>query len=330
MKMKSAHDIALLQQQFPYRVQPHNPACCEWIQHDGLPFTEPFFDESISRLRYSAANQKRYSRLSDLSMIEAWAAGAGPVVPAAIIFHVSRCGSPLFSQMLGLMEQCMVLAEVPFFDELLRLPIKHNIISRSTACRLYQASLSFYKHALDKLPEHVIIKADSWHLHFYAQLRELFPGVPFILLFRNPQEVLLSHQKRRGIQSVPGMIEPAVFGFEETVSSQTNLDAYMARVLESYFTVMIERAGEARNLLINYNEGPLPALKKILQATGIMPGAAAWKRMQERAGFDAKRPQELFIPTAPAELQESFMQPLMQAYQQLDAARLRLADPSQN
>ncbi len=43
--------------------------------------------------------------------------------------------------------------------------------------------------------------------------RKLYPQTPFILLYRQPGEVIRSQQKRRGMQSIPGLLEPEIFGF---------------------------------------------------------------------------------------------------------------------
>ena len=101
---------------------------CEWLYTGNKKFTEPFFDDTISVCRNLDENRKPYKVVSDLQIMAEWAGDINALVPSAIIFHVSRCGSTLLSQLLGLDETHIVLSEVPFFDELLRLPYK-------TTCR---------------------------------------------------------------------------------------------------------------------------------------------------------------------------------------------------
>lgn len=311
-----------LQQQFPYRLLKNDPLICEWLQNDAHPFAEPFFDETISRLKYSPDNRRKFRMLAHIDMLEEWASTTEKRHPAAIIFHISRCGSTLFSQMLSTQLKYMVLAEVPFFDELLRLPFKNNTISKTKAGSLFDAALQAYIQASYIRPEKLFIKADSWHLHFHETLRILYPGVPFILLYRHPMEVLRSQQRRRGIQSVPGMIEPGVFGFSEDMPGYYDLDKYMSDVLQSYFEKMIRFAGDPNSILINYNEGPMAGLEKILSATGISLPAAALKKMEDRAGFHGKYPGQLFLKESLHDTAYPFMLKNIELYQQLDAIRL--------
>ena len=314
-----------LAQQLPYRLLSNNPAFCAWIKNDQANFSEPFFNETISRLRSAKLNQRRYKSVAHINMLPEWAAKTGPAKkPSAIIFHVSRCGSTLFSQLLALQQQYMVLSEVPFFDELLRLPFKDAAVSKEQTSGLFDAALQLYINSSDNVPSHVFIKTDSWHLHFHEQLRMLYPEVPFILLYRNPLEVLRSQQRRRGMQAVPGIIEPAIFGLNPSQVAALDLDEYMAHVLHSYFDQMIAIAGKDPNsLLINYQEGALAGMKKIVSATGIPFDNNYETAIEERAGYHAKYPEQVFAEEQATEETPGFLQPVMQLYDQLEQFRTK-------
>lgn len=312
-------------QQFPYQLLRNDPALCLWIQNEQGNFSEPFFNETITRLRSARLNQQRYKSIAHINMLPEWAAQTGPVKkPAAIIFHVSRCGSTLFSQLLALQQQYMVLSEVPFFDELLRLPFKDASVNKEQASILFDAALQLYINSSYKIPSHVFIKADSWHLHFYEQLRALYPEVPFILLYRHPLEVLQSQQRRRGLQAVPGIIEPGVFGFNSEQPVTNNLDQYMCDVLQSYFKQMIAIAGkDPHSVLINYNEGVLAGMKKIVTATGIPFDNSYKAAVEERAGYHAKYPEQVFTEEQADKEIPGFLQPVSKLYDELEQFRAK-------
>ena len=97
---------------------------CEWIYTAGKKFTEPFFSDTISVCKNFSENRSSYKVATDLEIMSEWSSPINSIYPSAIIFHVSRCGSTLLSQLLALDEKHIVLSEVPFFDELLRLPFK--------------------------------------------------------------------------------------------------------------------------------------------------------------------------------------------------------------
>lgn len=115
-----------IQNWYPSRIRmnPQLGVYCEWMHLQDMPFTDPFFDETLVKARRIPANSSRFRPTSGLDMLTGWSVHLPHVPPTAFIFHVSRCGSTLLSQLLGLDPRFISLAEVPFFDDLLRLPFK--------------------------------------------------------------------------------------------------------------------------------------------------------------------------------------------------------------
>ena len=297
---------------------------CEWLYTGNKSFTEPFFDDTISVCRRLPENSKPFKVVTDLQVMEDWSAGMDIAEPAAIIFHISRCGSTLLSQLLALDDTNIVLSEVPFFDALLRLPLKDPSFTTKVSGDLLKAAVKYYSRKKTGNEKHVFIKADSWHLHFYSQLRSVFPGVPFILLYRNPQEVILSQQRQRGMHSVPGIIEPAVFGFSNEQSGQPNLDLYMTAVLEGYFKKMIEiSANDPLTLTVDYAEGFGIIINQIQALTGICFSAEMENQLLERTRYHAKKPYELFKEENNIVETPDYLTSVFALYRQLSKLRKR-------
>ncbi|MBW4889834.1 sulfotransferase [Mucilaginibacter sp. HMF5004] len=296
---------------------------CHWINTLNKPFTEPFFDETIMHCK--SAFHKYFHSVSDLSLLEQWAEQQEEhVKPTAFIFHISRCGSTLASQLLGIDEQNISLAEVPFFDDLLRLPYKNSSYSAKHAEQLFITALKFYSQKRTGNESRLFIKTDSWHIFFYEQIRELYPDVPFILLYRSPDEVLYSHTKVRGMQAVPGIIEPQLFGFEPGEAFNPNLDEYTAKVLERYLTRYIEIAQKDKNvLLLNYNEGPMDMIQSIARFSKTIISNETFSEMQERSGYHSKRPGQVFAEEKTVNYPE-FLSKAINLYKQVDTLRLSL------
>jgi hypothetical protein len=295
---------------------------CTWMYLGNKKIIEPFFNDTISVCRNLNENRKPYKVVSDLDIMAEWAEDINAIAPSAVIFHVSRCGSTLLSQLLVLEEQNIMLSEVPFFDELLRLRYR-DFAGIKTIDNYLSAAIKFYGQKRNEKENNLFIKTDSWHLHFYEQVRNLFPFTPFILLYRNPGEVILSHQKQRGMQSVPGMIEPKVFGFSTEQIKETNLDAYMINVLESYFIKMIEIAETDKNvLLFDYKEGMLNILKNITGALHLNITKETESLLNERIRFHAKHPQQLFAEHHKELSEKNSMASVFKLYEKLDAIRL--------
>ncbi len=317
-----------LQNSIPYKLVKNDPTLCEWLFTGDNNFNKPFFVESISECKQLKENSTRFKCIAQTKMLPIWSSALETVPdPSAIIFHISRCGSTLVSQLLDIKKEHMVLSEVPFFDELLRLPFKDKLIGPDETASYFKAAVQLYTSSPNEIPSHVFIKTDSWHLAFYTQLRKMYPYTPFILLYRHPWEVILSQQRRRGMQSVPGVLEPTLFGFTETQAAEYDLDKYMANVLFSYFTKMIEiTTADPLTLTVDYAEGPIPILKKIYAAAGINFDTATQKEMEQRTGFHGKYPEQLFKEENIHCDMPAFMQPVTDLYYTLDKLN-KSADP---
>jgi hypothetical protein len=305
----------------PYKLisEDRNQLCC-WLNTNGEKFTEPFFHETIGKI--TTTHRKAWKNsVSELNMLNIWATDMDFIPPTAFIFHVSRCGSTLLTQMLGTDEQNIVLAEVPFFDALLRLPYQSSKISKEEISPLLSAGLKFYGQKRTGVEKQLFIKVDSWHIRFYKELRMLFPDVPFILLYRTPDEVLVSHQKLRGMQAVPGVIEPEVFGFD-AADLTGNLDAYMSKVLERYFEAYLEIAeNDPLSMLLNYNEGIGVMMEKLGDFTGITFNEEQLALMNERSKYHSKNPNEVFAEECKPDV-SPYLAKAIELYRQTERKRL--------
>lgn len=292
---------------------------CQWLYTGGKSFTEPFFDDTISVCRRLDENCKSFKSVSDLPIMQEWASELKPVIPSAIIFHVSRCGSTLLSQLLALDESNIILSEVPVFDEILRLPFKNKTFDNSAVSALLKAAVNLYGLPKTGLEKQVFIKADSWHIHFYKSLRDLYPTVPFIFLYRNPWDVVLSQQRQRGMHSVPGIIEPEVFGFSKEQINEPNFDRYMTSVLEGYFNQMIEiTKSDSQVFPVNYASGMNNIFKKIYGLLDLVITPKVDDLLDERSRFHAKHPHQLFQEDNKEKIAPSYVMPVMKLYHQLD------------
>lgn len=314
---------AALHNWVPYKLSlvdnvPHN----HWLYTGNHRYTAPFFDETISECLSLPENSSRFKGLSSLELLPFWAAEVDAVAPTAFIFHVSRCGSTLLAQLLGMHEQHIVLAETPFLDELLRLPYKNKEADKALLKEAFIAAIRLYGQKRRGDEKHLFIKADSWHLCFYRHLRALYPTVPFILLYRSPDEVILSQRRRRGMQSVQGIIEPEIFGFDKEAIKYDTLDDYMVKVLERYFTIMLEiKQQDPITQLVNYKEPILSTMQQIADFAGVAIGKNEMQQMQERSRFHAKYPDQVFKEPTSTEPLPASLQVVTNLYNQVESLR---------
>jgi hypothetical protein len=324
-------DIAI-ENWIPYKlIKEDGQLQCHWLNTCGERFTEPFFDDTILKLRSIHLQHSTLSSVSDLEMMKEWANGLNEVEPTALIFHISRCGSTLVSQFLVTSEENIVLSEVPFFDDLLRLPYKESQVDQVAINELLTAAIKFYGQIRTNPSgsngvheTQLYIKTDSWHIFFYEQLRRLYPSVPFILMYRSPDEVFRSHKKIPGMQAVCGLIEQQVFGFKPGEMDDKHPDIYLASVLESYLSRYLEIAEtDDQFLLLNYSEGPMPMIKKIASFANTALSKEDLVTMEERSRYHSKKPGERFTEETITHI-PSCLDKAMQLYHKLEEKRIRL------
>lgn len=307
----------------PYKLfRDENEVFCHWLYTGGNRFHEPFFDETILRCRVDFSNNRRFKSISAMPMLPEWASHFSSAKPEAIIFHLSRCGSTLLTQLLTLDEQNISLSEVPFFDELLRLPVQQPGFSLETTEVWLKAAFQFYGRPKTATENRVFIKTDCWHIFFFETWRKLFPEVPVVLLYRSPDEVLRSQQKRRGMQAVPGLVEPSIFGIAESEIRYEDFDHYFSMVMQNILCRFLEVSEkDGRVVLANYNEGMINVMKRIGHASGISWDNDLLLKMEERSRYHAKYPGQAFSGDAPSGQEALHLDQCMQYYQQLEEKR---------
>ncbi len=309
---------------FPRKIlgNAREPAC-SWIYLGAKPFTEPFFNDTIAACAGLDENCKSFLPVSNLQIMTEWSEQVAAVDPAAIIFHVSRCGSTLLSQLIALDAENIVLSEVPFFDDLLRLPFKNTTVDQALSAEYLKAAIRLYGRIRTANEKNLFIKTDSWHIHFYNIFRSLFPSIPFIFLYRDPWEVMQSQQRQRGMHAVPGIIEPALFGFSNEHESQYNLDQYVYQVMETYLKKMVAISmSDPLVILVNYNEGISTIFEKLYRVCGLNKNVNTDQLIIEREKFHAKHPHQLFKEDNTRLEIPNYVLPLTKIYRQLDELRM--------
>ena len=268
---------------------------CKWKYFKGIDFTDPFFDDTILRAGSLEINYNQYKPVSDLSILIEWADNINTVEPTLFIFHVSRCGSTLLTQLLGLSDQHIVLSEVPFIDDILKQLNIDEWLTNTEYQAILKAAINLYGRRFNIKQEKLFIKTDSWHLYYLPLFRLLYPSTPFLLLFRNPEEVLHSQQKKRGMHAVPGLIANSILRIKDYTSDIVNFDIHLITVLESYFKSMIKIAqNDKLSYLANYNEGIEQIIIKVAGLINVEFNEKYRNLINERGRYNAKFPDQLF------------------------------------
>src|SRR5258708_7122719 len=91
----------------------------DWCHIGQRRFTGPFFSDTIDRVLGDPA-ALLFRHQTSIAQAQEWLGAHPGLQPAGFIFHMSRCGSTLVSQMLAAMPANRVLAEAPAIQTVLQ------------------------------------------------------------------------------------------------------------------------------------------------------------------------------------------------------------------
>lgn len=264
----------------------------EWCWLGELRLTEPFFEET-ARLALRHPFNLLFRRTTSIAGPAALQATHPGLPPRGLILHMSRCGSTLVAQLLAALPQNVVVAEAPPIDAVLRAHLRDATITDEQRIAWLRALLGALGQRRHGPEQHLFIKFDSWHTLDLPLIERAFPGVPWIFVYREPLEVLVSHQRLRGSQMVPGLIEPRLFGLDER-ARQMPLDDYCAHVLQRICAAAARHYRPDRARLINYRQLPEAAWTFLPEVFGLQYAPADLQRMRAAAQRNAKNPSAPF------------------------------------
>lgn len=251
-----------------------------WWRYLGeQPFSEAFFSETLSNQQ---TGQRRCC-FTDFSALEQL---LDSLPLSAFILHVSRCGSTLMTQMLSTVAQCVALSEPPVIDSLLHMH-RQGGLDHETCIHVLRGLVRALGQRRDPRQTHLFIKLDCWQLQDLELIREAFPQVPLLFLYREPLQVLASHRRQRGPQMLPGMLD-AQWVKADTERAPGDFDIYCLHVLCRFMQVALSAAEQQQIELLNYNELPQVIPDRLLERFAIRCSEDEREQMIQRASRHAK------------------------------------------
>jgi hypothetical protein len=257
----------------------------EWAHFGGERLDLPFFEESLRANRPRPLNRLMRMRTPLGKLVEAMPADEARA-PDALIFHMSRCGSTLVSQMIAAMPTAVAVSEAAPLDAIVDLAQTRLDIPFEVRVSLLRAMASALGRDRFGNREQFVIKLDSWHSFALPLFRAAFPDTPWLFLFRDPVEVMVSHDRQAGSQTVQGLMRPGIYGFDDSVMMPPL--QFSARALAAICAAAIEHHGIGGGLFVDYAELPQAVETRILPHFGITPDADALVAIRAAATRDSK------------------------------------------
>lgn len=160
-----------------------------WTDLRGVELTEPFLFQTF--LRHWQRSGGPSGRFTDLRALLGLRHRLPGHAPTGFIFHVSGCGSTLLSKMLAALDRNLVLSQPTAISEvLLGHPPRFDGSARIELLRAVVRALAQPRGAPK---QHCIVKLLSWNVLHLQLFRVAYPQVPWVFLYREPVEVVISN-----------------------------------------------------------------------------------------------------------------------------------------
>lgn len=303
----------------------------QWADLGSSDFGEPTFRMTVER-RLACPDTR--TKVTGLEALPQLAAMAPHLSPSGFIFHMSRVGSTLLANALRALPSSLVIVEPRPLNQLLVSPFRH---SRPADWSTWLAGLLAVlgqprrpdqKHYFVKFSSHNVLQLDL--------IRRIFPEVPWLFLYRDPVDVMVSNLERParwyGVHRNPPA-GPNIFDIAPDRLRSMSPAAFFAEVFRAFCHAALA-AAPAGGAFVNYNQLTPRSIAAITAFFGVGGETEALppERLQAIFSVDAKDiGRRKFTPDARAkqaradphvlQLCEEF---LAEPYRQLEERRLRL------
>lgn len=266
-------------------------AAVSWAHFAGAPLRESFFESSARRAGGLPINRLLSKRSTLQSLIDA------PIPddaqsPDGFIFHMSRCGSTLAAQMIAALPGAIVASEAIPIDGAVQLNHQIPGLPLDIHVRVLRAIVAAIGRNRTGDARRYVIKLDAWHIKALPLFRAAFPDTPWVFMYRDPVEVMVSQKRQTGLMVVPGEMPPEAFASDHADSVLAHGANTLGQICQSAVDGMAGGGG----ILINYNEMPDAVPDRMLPHFGITIDARDRAAMQAATQQDVKDKQRTFTP----------------------------------
>lgn len=279
----------------------------EWCYLGAARFTHAFFDTTIQHALELPFNSL-FRHRTPMEVLGEWHARSPGLNPSGFIFHMSRCGSTLVAQLLASLQNSVVLSEAGPIDAFVRSHLRAPDAPASQRIDWLRWVVSALGQRRSGAEQHYFIKLDGLTTAYLAFVREAFPDVPWIFLYRDPVEVMVSNLRSPSAATIPGIVGVDVLHLPLSQIAVMSMEEYTARVLG----VLCDSAGRCLpgelGKPVHYRQLPDAVWEMLPRHFGFQPTAAEVTRMRDIAGSNVKDPQQRFTSDSESKQREASAQ----------------------
>ena len=250
------------------------PGLC-WMDMAGVDLAEPFFQQTVDSVR--ARYPEREERFTEFHTLVQLEKTFDSVAPTGFIFHSSRCGSTLVANACRAIAGAIVLSEPPAVDKLVVRFIT-DAFDQSVKEKVYSIFVRAVVKALAQRrtgqERHLFVKFACCSVSQIVSIRRIWPGVPWIFLYRDPVETIVSNMQDRPAWLLDDdrRVLASIIGSSTSAVAEMIPEELCARTIASFYATA-HRVANDRSLLLNYNQLSPAEISNALQFFGIEPTA---------------------------------------------------------
>jgi len=263
-----------------------------WMNLEGVELTEPFFQQTVDRLR--SEHPDRRARFTEFDTLVQLEKNFDSVSPTGFIFHSSRCGSTLLANACRAIDGAIVLSEPPAVDKLIARFIT-DVDSEGTKENLYSLFLRSVVKALGQRrtgrERHLFIKFACCSVSQIERIQRIWPNVPWVFLYRDPVETIVSN-----VRNVPSWLQDedhrvlaSIIGSSTNEVAKMQIEELCARSIAGFYATA-HRVANDRALLLNYNQLFPAKISNVLEFFGVNPVAAEMENIARQSQTYSKSP----------------------------------------
>lgn len=299
----------------------------QWVWAGHQPVGGDYYDQFLASLLQLPFNLlfSRQTSLQDLAEASGDMPATLPL--SGLILHMSRCGSTLAARQMAALPELRVLSEPYILQKLILRSNMDPQIPDDLRVKWLRLAVRLLGMPRQTGEQRLVIKLDALAGLRLDLLRLAFPGAPWVFLYRQPEEVLVSHRREAAGNLLPGNLDSALLHSDYLSLLSLPQTEYAALVL-SHVCQSALRYLPNQGLAVNYRDMPQAAWTVIAPHFGLNLNPSQVLAMQTTARYNAKsRVPQLFQPdshTKQAEMTPDLLEAaqkwLAQVYADLEKA----------
>lgn len=277
----------------PVAVDPNAGGWVYFADIGDTPLREWKHIYTIERLAAEGRIEQSFS--TELAILEDPLPEPGSVPLHGLIFHVSRCGSTLFSKALARSDRNLMITQGgPLQDGFWAALSNHWRQPPEPSPR----NLTMLRNlvalmARKRRPEYQrsFLKMISWNTVYLEFFRAAFPDTPALYIYRDPTEVIATilEETTAALRAKGSRQATVMSGLPAAETVAMEPEAYLAHCYAHYFDIVLGYEGGDLSL-VNYRDLRVPeAFARIVgQGFGLEPEPAELAQMQDQYRFYSK------------------------------------------